>query len=194
MRAASESDFAGGRRPPNDADPSLLKIIEDTALRTKLVEARIAEGLQSPKGPQKIASIVRVYPNFDAPARQQNNGRVAGRDQGRAERKPPRAQRRATQQNLPTVEQVEHLCRRIREIEANVARDLAANLDRRIDELKQTIASRGGNELESAVADLGAALAERRALASSVRAEAFRRIEADAEFAPRVFLALLARR
>ena len=52
---AAASDFFGGRSAPPGADPALLKIIADTALRTKLLDAKLAEGLQSPKGPQKIA-------------------------------------------------------------------------------------------------------------------------------------------
>ncbi len=60
LPTASPADFAGGRRPPSDAPPEHLKRINDTALRTKLVETHIAEGLQSPKGPKKIASIVRI--------------------------------------------------------------------------------------------------------------------------------------
>ena len=69
LPTATPADFQGGRRAPADADAALLKVIDDTAFRTKLVDARVAEGLQSPKGPQKIASIIRLYPNFDAPPR-----------------------------------------------------------------------------------------------------------------------------
>jgi len=177
---AHESDFFGGRRPPADADPSLLKRIDDTTLRTKLVEAHIAEGLQSPKGPQKIASIVRIYPQFDAPARSSTNGRV--------KRSPaPSAPR-----GLPTVDEMERLLTRIREVEREVSHELASQVDENVERLKHSIASLSGDELEVAYHELGEALARKRALASQVRFETFRRIERDAEFSPRVYLRLLA--
>ena len=46
LPTATPADFQGGRRPPAGADPALLKVISDTAFRTKLVDARLAEGLQ----------------------------------------------------------------------------------------------------------------------------------------------------
>src|SRR5271170_2642347 len=108
---AHKSDFFGGRTPPAGADPTLLKRIDDTAFRTKLVEAHLAEGLQSPKGPQRIASIVRIYPAFDAPVRQASNGRVK-RGAAAATRDP--------QRGLPTIDEMENLIARIREVEREV--------------------------------------------------------------------------
>jgi hypothetical protein len=177
---ARESDFFGGRTAPADADASLLKIIDDTALRTKLLDTKLAEGLQSPKGPQKIASIVRIYPDFDAPRRGPANGRTKAPIAS-----PPRG--------LPSVDEMERLIGRIREIERVVERELAAQLDGRIERLKRSVADLDGTGLESAVRELASALEEKRALASQIRFETFRRVERDAEFAPRAFLRLLAR-
>ena len=118
---ASEADFFGGRRPPRDADPALLKIINDTSLRTKLIDSRIAEGLQSPKGPQRIASILRVYPAFDAPPKAVKNGRAV----------PPRAAS-PERRGLPSIEDMEALLARLKAVEAEVSHELAAQVDERI--------------------------------------------------------------
>ena len=66
---AQDEDFFGSTRRPVGLDPQHLRVINDTALRSRLIMAGIAEGLQSPKGPQRIKSIIRVYPAFDAPFR-----------------------------------------------------------------------------------------------------------------------------
>jgi len=182
LPTASPADFAGGRRPPGDARPEHLKRINDTALRTKLVETHIAEGLQSPKGPQKIASIVRIYPSFDAPPKGASNGRKVSRPAARA----------SARRGLPTVEEMERLIARIREVERDVAGELAQRVDQQIAALKRTIADSSGEELERAHRELGAALAERRELAARVRGEAFRRVESDGNFSSRVHLRLLA--
>jgi hypothetical protein len=185
LREATPADFFGGRTPPDDADPALLKIIEDTALRTKLQDVRLIEGLQSPKGPQKIASIVRVYPNFDAPAR------VAPARAANARRSPSPAA--PQQRGLPSVEDMERLIARIREIETQVASEMSAQIDGRVEHLKRSLPELDGAELESAARELTAALEEKRALASHIRFETFKRIERDSDFAPRTFLRLLAR-
>ena len=65
--ARVDRDFFGNNRPPHGVDPQYLRAIRDTALRSRLIMAGLAEGLQSPKGPQKIASILRIYPDFTAP-------------------------------------------------------------------------------------------------------------------------------
>jgi hypothetical protein len=178
---AVASDFFGDRRPPEDADPALLKRINDTGLRTKLVETGIAEGLQSPKGPQKIASIVRIYPGFDAPVRRAQ----AGRAKSVTSAPPPRG--------LPSVEQMERLLGRYREIEREVAAELAADASDRVDRLKASLADLDGAELEAAYRELGEALERKRALAAQIRFETFARIERDGAFPERVFLRLLAR-
>lgn len=181
---AHTNDFFGDRRPPEDADPSLLKRINDTGLRTKLVETGIAEGLQSPKGPQKIASIVRIYPEFDAPA----NTRPGPGGRPKTSSSPP-----APARGLPNVDQMERLLARYREIEADVATELASDADDRIARLKRSLADLDGTELEAAYHELGDALAAKRALAAQIRFETFARIERDGAFAERVYLRLLAR-
>jgi hypothetical protein len=180
LPGATGSDFFGERTPPAGADPAFIKKIDDTALRTKLVEARLAEGLQSPKGPQKIASIVRIYPDFDAPLRRATNGRSKG---------PAPAQQRG----LPSVDEMERLIKRIRELESEVESEMSTELDTRIGRLKRSLAELEGAELESAVRELATALDAKRALAAQIRFEAFRRIERDTDFAPRTYLRLIAR-
>ncbi len=189
---AAESDFAGGRRPPHDADPDHLRIIKDTAFRTKLVETGLAEGLQSPKGPQKIASIIRIYPNFDAPARS-TNGSINGARPARTASRPSGAAGRTPARALPTVEEMEALIARLRETERAVTHELSADVDDRIERLKRAIAEQHGDALEATYRELGIALDQKRALTSHARAEAFRRVESDGTFAPRAHLRLLAR-
>ena len=177
---AAADDFAGGRTPPTGVPPEHLKVIRDTALRTRLLDARVAAGLQSPKGPQKIASIVRLYPAFDAPPRA-TNGRAA-----RTARAPHRA-------GVPTVEELRSLLDRIDAEEQRVERDLRTHVDERIARLKRRIAELDGDDLEAASDELGRQLAARREIREQVRTEAFRRIEDDLEFTPRVYLRLIAR-
>lgn len=181
---AQSTDFFGGRRPPSDAAPEHLKVIKDTALRTRLIAAHFAEGLQSPKGPQKIASIIRLYPNADAPSHTGAPPPRAAVGRGPAARKGAGA---------PTVEQMEALLTRIRAVEGHVARELSLTIDHEIDQLKRKVADAKPEDLEEAYRALGAALNKRRDRGAHVRAEAFSRIEGDAEFAPRVFLRLLTR-
>ncbi len=183
LPGAEASDFFGDRRPPEDADPLLLKLINDTSLRTKLVETGIAEGLQSPKGPQKIASILRIYPDFDAPPKTQPGARAKTTASA-----PP-----APTRGLPSVDQMERLLARYREIEGDVAAELATDADERIARLKRALADLDGSELEAAYRELGEALDRKRALAAQIRFETFARIERDADFAERAFLRLLAR-
>lgn len=182
---ASPEDFAAGRTPPEDADAELLRRIDDTGLRTKLVDARIAQGLQSPKGPQKIASIVRIFPGFDAPSRTSSSTPSNGRAKGLGAGAQPRG--------LPHIDEMERLLARYREIEGNVRGELAQQIDERVAHLKRTLADLDGDELEAAYRDLGEALERKRALAAQVRFETFRRIERDTEFAERQYLRFLAR-
>ena len=80
-----------------------------------------------------------------------------------------------------------------REVERHVAGELSAEVDERLEHLKRAIADQHGEALEATYRELGAALEQKRALAAHARAEAFRRVEGDQSFAPRVFLRLLAR-
>jgi hypothetical protein len=184
---ASAADFAGGRRAPGGADPSHLKIIKDTSLRTRLIDARVAEGLQSPKGPQKIASIIRVYPNFNAPPKgAAKKAKPAG--------KPGRpAGTKVAPRNLPSLEEMERLVARLREVEAEVTREMATQVDHRVEQLKRSIAGLSGDALETAHRELGEALQQKRALHAQIRSETFRRVESDGSFPARAHLRLLAK-
>lgn len=184
---ATDDDFVAERSAPEDADRELLRRIDDTSLRTKLVDARLAEGLQSPKGPQKIASIVRLYPGGDAPPRFKGAAR-AGRSPAASSAAAP-----AMQRGLPSVAEMERLLARYREIERDVADELASEVDGRIATFKRGFAELDGPELESAYRELGEALERKRALDAQIRYETFARIESDREFAERAYLRLLAR-
>jgi hypothetical protein len=179
---ASDSDFFGTNRRPPGVDPEYLKIISDTSLRTRLIDSGIAEGLQSPKGPQKIPSIIRLYPNFDAPGKE-----VAPRANGRAAATP------RTAFGLPTVEELDTLLARIRAVEGEVSATLQQQVNADIARLKRQIGDLEGDEFERAFHELDRALATRKALAGQVREEAFKRVEADLAFAPRKFLRLISR-
>jgi len=132
---AREQDFAHGR-PPADADPQHLRVINDSSLRARLILAGLAEGLQSPKGRQRFKSVIRLYPDGDAPRGSKNGTRVT----------PIVA--------LPTVEEVSALLTRIVEVEAEVSREMRRGVDARIERLKKQIATLQGDEFERAFREL----------------------------------------
>jgi hypothetical protein len=183
LPVAREQDFFGGRKAPADARPEHLRIINDSALRARLIGANIAEGLQSPKGPQRIASIVRIYPEFDAPGRAAT---PAGPTNGAANGRP-----KAGTHLLASVEAMEQLLTRIRAVEGHVAREMHMAVDAEIERLRKKLADAHADHIEDAHLALGAALERRRAMNTEIRREAFRRIERDHDFGPRVYLRLL---
>jgi hypothetical protein len=180
---ARDEDFFGHNRRPIGIDPEHLRVINDTALRSRLIMAGIAEGLQSPKGPQRIKSIIRLYPGFDAP-RPGNKPRAV-----RATNSEP--SRGAF--GLPTVEELNALLNRIQQAERDVSRELQGQLGSEIDRLKKQIGTLDGDEFERAFRELENAMRQRRELAGQIREEAFRRVEADAGFEPRRYLRLISR-
>jgi hypothetical protein len=160
-----------------------LRIIKDTALRSRLIMAGMAEGLQSPKGPQKIASIVRLYPDFNAPA-PMRGGRPARRSTEPTSR---------SAYGLPTVEELNTLLHRIERTEREVSTHMQGQINNDIARLKAQIATLEGDEFERAFRELEAAVRARREVAAQVRDEAFKRIDADATFEPRKYLRLISR-
>lgn len=182
---ARDDDFFGSTRRPVGIDPQHLRVINDTALRSRLIMAGIAEGLQSPKGPQRIKSIIRVYPAFDAP-RPGNRPRAVRTASAPAE--PSR-----TAFGLPTVEELNALLARIGQVEREVSHELQGRLHGDIDRLKKQIATLDGDDFERAFRELDGAMKQRRQLATEVREEAFRRIDADGTFEPRRYLRLVSR-
>lgn len=182
---ADDSDFFGQNRRPPGVDPQYLRVINDTALRSRLIMAGIAEGLQSPKGPQRIKSIIRVYPDLDAP-RPTNRPRAV-----RAV--PSHVEPARTAFGLPSVEEMNDLLTRITQIERSVSRELQGQLNVDIDRLKRAIGTLEGDAFEQAFRELDAAMRRRRELAGQIREEAFRRVEADGDFEPRRYLRLLSR-
>ena len=179
---ASESDFYGAHRRPHGVDPEHLRVIKDTALRSRLIMAGMAEGLQSPKGPQKIASIIRLYADFNAP-QPLRGSRVPARRQ-----EPSRSA-----YGLPTVEELNRLLSRITSIERAVSSELQGQITTDISRLKSAIATLEGDEFERTFRELEAAVRARREVAGQVREETFKRIEADSSFEPRKYLRLISR-
>ena len=180
---AGDDDFFGSNRRPSGVDPQYLRVINDTALRSRLIMAGIAEGLQSPKGPQRIKSIIRLYPAFDAP-RPGNRPRVVTRSNSEPSR---------TAFGLPTVEELNALLNRIQHTERDVSHELQGRVGADIERLKREIGHLEGDDFERAFRELDALMRQRRELAGQVREEAFRRIDADSEFEPRRYLRLIAR-
>ena len=178
LPVAKDSDFFGTRRRPAGVNPDHIKVINDTALRSRLIGAGLAEGLQSPKGPQKIASILRIYPAGNAPGKAAP-GRVDEAGRGAY--------------GLPSVEELNTLLARIATVERDVSQELQSKINADIDRLKRQIGSLDGDAFERAFRELDRALAARRDLASQIRAEAFARIDADSTFEPRKYLRLIAR-
>jgi hypothetical protein len=181
LPAARESDFFGQHRRPLGVDAEYLKIINDTSLRTRLIDSGIAEGLQSPKGPQRIPSIIRLYPNFDAP------GKDAATRPGRT----TEVSRAAY--GLPTVEELTALLDRIRDAEATVSAELQHQVNADIGRLKRQIGDLDGDEFDRVFNELDRAIGKRKSLGKQVREAAFRQIEADAAFPGRKYLRLISR-
>jgi hypothetical protein len=180
---AEERDFYGSHRRPHGVDGQHLRVIKDTALRSRLIMAGMAEGLQSPKGPQKIASIVRLYADFNAPPP------VRGaRTNTRRANEPSRSA-----YGLPTVEELNRLLSRITAVERTVSSELQGQINGDISRLKSQIATLEGDEFERAFRELESAVRARREIAGEVREETFKRIEADSAFEPRKYLRLLSR-
>jgi hypothetical protein len=180
---AHDTDFFGNNRRPSGANAEHLRIINDTSLRTRLIELGIAEGLQSPKGPQKIASIIRLYPNFDAPPKNAPKSTRAARGNDA-----PRAA-----YGLPTVEDLAALLARLSSVELDVSRELQSQVNADIDRLKREIGHLDGDALERTFTDLQRALETRKKLASQVREETFKRLDADTSFEQRKYLRLVSR-
>lgn len=190
LELARAEDFAAGRRAPADAASEHLRVIDDTALRTRLIAARIAEGLQSPKGPQKIKSIVRLYPEFDAPV--QNGARLAPRT-AKATRAPA-APRPAARNERPTIEEMRALLERLQRLETEIAHELQAGFDEQLRALQAELANASGDDLDRLHAELGRKLETRRTLRANVRTEAFARSERELDARGRAHLRLLSTR
>jgi hypothetical protein len=189
-------DFAAGRRPPADADPEHLRIISDTALRTRLIEARIAEGLQSPKGPQKLKSILRLYPAFDAPGRNgaAENTRAPRAGSARAGSARTATRTPAVRGDRPTIEELRALLDRLQQLEAEIARELQSDFDEQLRAVQTELANASGDDLERLHAELGRRLATRRTIRANARTEAFARIERELDARGRAHLRLLSTR
>ena len=184
---ARDDDFFGSNRRPPAIDPQHLRVINDTALRSRLIMAGIAEGLQSPKGPQRIKSIIRLYPDFDAP-RPTNKPRSI---RSAASSSAPEPTRGAF--GLPSVEELNALLTRIHQAEREVSQELQGQLGGQIERLKKQIATLDGDDFERAFRELETAMRQRRELSGQIREEAFRRIDGDGSFEPRRYLRLISR-
>jgi hypothetical protein len=181
-----DEDFFNGNRRPIGVDPQHLRVINDTALRSRLIMAGIAEGLQSPKGPQRIKSIIRVYPDFDAP-------RPGPKPRAIRSASPAHQEQPRGSIGLPSVEELNALLTRIQHTERAVSQELQGQLGGQIDRLKKQISSLEGDDFERAFRELETAMRQRRELSTQIREEAFRRIDADGTFEPRRYLRLISR-
>lgn len=190
---ATDADFADPAKRPRDAAPGALRVIDDTALRARMIMYRIAEGVQSPRGPQRIKSIIRIYPNYDAPLPQPQGPRGRRGPARGASPAEPSTSSRSHGGPLPTVEQLTALLDRIQHIEAAVSEELQGNVRADIERLKRQISTLEGDDFERAFRELEATMRQRRELAVQIREESFRRIEADGAFAERTFLHLISR-
>lgn len=174
---AQPGDFKGN--PPPEIAPNLLKVINDTAFRSRLIGAGLAEGLQSPKGPQKIPSIIRLYPEKNAPTAVKS---ATGKRPGRPGRKPAQQ---------PTVEEMEAILTRIRAIEGHVAREISMSIDSEIETARKRIAEAASGDVEKAYHELGNLLEKRRDGRRHIRGAALKQVAADKEFPLRGYVALL---
>jgi hypothetical protein len=143
----------------------------------------MAEGLQSPTGPQKNASIIRLYADFNAP--QPLRG---ARPNPRRGNEPARSA-----YGLPSVEELNQLLHRIETVERTVSSELQGQINTDIGRLKAQIATLDGDEFERTFRELEAAVRARRDVSGQVRDETFKRIDADTGFEPRKYLRMISR-
>ncbi len=153
------SDHQGGER-----------VIADSKLRAQLVNAGLALGVQSPKGKQQIASIIRLLP-----------------DGARLEPTP-----RRPKQQLPTIEDLKALITRIEAVEGHAAREMQIANEEDIKRLQAELAQAHIDHAETVHEELGKAFALRGSISEEARREALRRVGDDQEFPQRVFLSLIA--
>lgn len=182
LTPATTEDFIGGIMPDDGAD---YRVIANTQLRAQLISSGFAEGIQSPKGPQKIASIIRIYPNGDGPGYTPRPQRTAC-----TVARVSRGSRKA-QQKLPTVDELRALLTRIDAVEGHIAREISMTIDGEIEALQKRVAAVGLDVLPGVIAEISAAVAKRADVHAFARPEAFKQIAQDREFAPRVFLGLI---
>ena len=184
LAIAKPEDFAEGVQPAQDVPPNQYRVIANTQLRAKLLIARLAEGIQSPKGPQKIASIIRLYPEGNAPEPATRASRASNQ---------PRTSRgsRRVKQPLPSVEDLRALLTRIDAVEGHVAREMSMTIDGEAEALQKRAASVSLDVLPGVLSELNMAMAKRADVRAFARPEAFKQIAADREFAQRVFLPLI---
>jgi hypothetical protein len=190
---ATSDDFSGTNRRPAGVHDDHLKVIKDTSLRSRLILGGFAEGLQSPKGPQKIASIIRIYPAGDAPKREvrPRGPRGVGRPRGSRSTAAPERARGAF--GLPTIEDLQALVTRVRDEEGAASARLQGEINNSIDRIKREIGTLEGDDFERAYRELENQMRAKRQVAGQIREEAFRVIENDDTFAPRQYLRLVSR-
>lgn len=183
LPVATLQDFSPGTAYPGNVDPELLRVIKNTPLRSRLIMTGLAQGIQSPKGMQRFASIILLYPNGDAPAR---------------EVKPRLSRRKNVHEgkglrSLPTVEEMERLLQRVRSEEQSLATQVVSHADSRIEELQRAIgvALPHSQEFTRLYHELGSILEARRNHSGLAREEAFKRIMGDQGFSLRPYLSLL---
>jgi hypothetical protein len=177
---ATAENYVDGRTAPVDVPSHLLKVITDSKLRSKLIRARLAQGVQSPKGPQKIASILQIFPHGDAPELL----RVARSSKGKN-----LSTRRS---KLPSVIQMRTLLTRVEAVSGHVAREAGIALEQEILDLQRQIAEAAPESLEQLSGSLSSAISRRNDNSAQIIREARKQIQADDSFPERVYLRFLA--
>ncbi len=190
---ATDADFSGNNHRPSGVGSDHLKVIKDTSLRSRLILGGLAEGLQSPKGPQKIASIIRLYPDGDAPKREIRPRGARGVGRPRGSRNASAERPRSNAFGLPTVEDLQILVNRIRDEEAAASARLQGEINNNIDRIKRQIGSLDGDAFERAYRELENHMQAKRHVTGQIREEAFRAIENDERFPARQYLRLVSR-
>ncbi len=185
------SDILPGKLP-TQYEPVNLRHSNDTQIRSRLIIAGLAEGIQSPKGPQKnsVKSVILLYPNGDAPRREvhprgPNKSKHPGAIQIKHGILPQ------SRDDLPTIGDMEILVKRIREIEEIERNELHQSIHDEIKHGQHAVATAHADKLHEAHRKLGESLAKLTQTDSYIRRKALQTVGNDPLFPQRVYLKLI---
>jgi hypothetical protein len=151
-----------------------LRVVTDGKLAERLVSAGLATRFQRRthlprKDGRKLPTVLEIHADGAAARR------------GRAQREVPK----------PTVEELRALIARIAAVETELLGEKTRAIGERIAATKRRLIELSGEEEANAIRELSELSNARRSIAESIRRDAFARIEADREFAPRRWLSWL---
>lgn len=146
-----------------------LRVVTDQKLAERLVGAGLASRFQRRthlprKDGRKLPTVLEIHADG-----------VAG----------------AARARKPTVEELRALIARVAAVEAELLGEKTRAIGERIAATKRRLIELTGEEEANAIRELSELSTARRSIAESIRRDAFARIEADREFAPRRWLSLL---